>query len=329
MFVLVYFTALTWFGGEKGLFTSFLDSGSLTSNTSASAWASYLILLGGPFANLAIAKGMVTSKVSNGTLQKTVADDGTVALRHAITDDNGDIDLVDTQYLLFNLVAITYVIIGLATQNSLPVIPPLLLALTGTSAAAYTLNKALDQNAPTVNSIVPSSARAGDTVVINGSNFMPEDVNGRMPAVTIDGRQATVSHATDSQITTAVPPGTSTGARNVIVTTAAKVSTDATSMQIVADTPTIVAIQPPVPHLNQEITIDGTDFLSGLDGSKKVTVFFDNRDPQDANITALPNGIERVVVDVPPNVATAVDVAVKVRTTRGTETDPQNVTFAP
>lgn len=123
-FVLAYFNARTWFDKETELFQGLGPGG-----TSSTAWDDYLVLLGGPFAALVLARGIVSAKVQSGTIQKTVANDGTAKLRQALTSDDDNIDLVDSQYLIFNLVAFGYVIVGLASTNRLPAIPGLLLAL--------------------------------------------------------------------------------------------------------------------------------------------------------------------------------------------------------
>ena len=114
-----------------------------------SAWPDYLALLGGPFAGLVIAKAAVTTKTDT-ALQKTPADNAGANPAQVVTDDDGQPDLVDSQYLLFNLAALTYVIVGIAKTDALPQIPGLLLALTGASAAAYAANKTVTQNKPTV-----------------------------------------------------------------------------------------------------------------------------------------------------------------------------------
>jgi len=71
----------------------------------------YLILLGGPFAAAVLSKAITTQKAKDGTLPKSEAQEtATVGegLSQVISDDTGDTDLVDTQYFLFNLLALAY-----------------------------------------------------------------------------------------------------------------------------------------------------------------------------------------------------------------------------
>ena len=66
----------------------------------------YLFLLGGPFAAGVVAKLATTWKVDNGQLQKTVATETTPS--QLVTDDDHNTSLIDSQYLLFNLIALGY-----------------------------------------------------------------------------------------------------------------------------------------------------------------------------------------------------------------------------
>ena len=81
----------------------------------------YLLLLGGPFAAAIASKALVAGKVEDGTLTKTEGTGSGVKARagEAFGDDQGNTDLVDTQYLLFNLPALTYVIGGFINQPTL------------------------------------------------------------------------------------------------------------------------------------------------------------------------------------------------------------------
>ena len=78
-----------------------------------------------------------------------------------------------TAYFLFNLAALTYVVIGLATTNALPQIPNLLLALTSASAATYAANKSVGQNTPCITALTPMSVAPGQRLTIDGFNFLP------------------------------------------------------------------------------------------------------------------------------------------------------------
>ena len=85
--------------------------------------ALYLIFLGGPYAAAVFAKTIVTSRVNNGTLQKT---DGTPNhLSDVVSNDAGAVDLFDLQYTLFNLIVLAAVIgaFSLHPADGLPEFP--------------------------------------------------------------------------------------------------------------------------------------------------------------------------------------------------------------
>jgi hypothetical protein len=128
-------------------------------------WNPYFLLLGGPFAAAVAAKGIVTAKVQKDPTSKTnttgaseTAVDTTETTQvdatagDIIMNDNGDTDLVDTQYTLFTAVAIAYFVGTLVVTTidyvhgsradvGLPEIPSALLGLTSLSALTYVGNK--------------------------------------------------------------------------------------------------------------------------------------------------------------------------------------------
>ncbi len=328
-YVLVYFSCKTWFDHQPKP----LRHDRRGRNHRGTAWNDYLILLGGPFAALVLSKGIVNTQVNGGTLQKTVANDGSASLTQILTNDNGDPDLVDTQYFLFNVVAFAYVVIGLASKHQLPAIPSLLLALTGTSAATYTINKAVQENAPSVNAVTPSTVKPGDTVVITGTNLIPAGSVG-LPRVTIGGQLATVrDDASATRVTAVVPPGLAAGTSSLVLTTSGNVSSDPQQILIGADKPVILVIDPPATARGQNISIKGSGFLSGLD----VTTVFAEFTPgggaaarvrREAQlVNRLPSGLEQAVVAVPgAGLLGAGDVDVAVVTQRGTASDPLRIT---
>jgi hypothetical protein len=113
----------------------------------ASASDLYFIFLGGPFAAAAFAKVSVQSKIVQGKLTKIP---GTPSASDLISDDNGNPDMYDFQYVLFNIVAL--IIIGITfwvhPDKGLPDIPSFLAVLTGGSALTYTVNKAIAADVP-------------------------------------------------------------------------------------------------------------------------------------------------------------------------------------
>jgi hypothetical protein len=165
---LVFLSGMTWFAAASPG-TSFNGS-----------WDAYFLLLGGPFAAAVASKGIVTSKIAGNVaaappipVKKTVNAaasasaigggaagapaevDGTPHPRDIIANDTGDTDLVDTQYVIFTLVAIVYFVGALInnivlyahtaslTSIGLPAIPPALLGLTSAAALTYVGKKAV------------------------------------------------------------------------------------------------------------------------------------------------------------------------------------------
>jgi hypothetical protein len=148
----------------------------------------YLILLGGPFAAAIASKAIVSGKVENGTLSKT---EGTPhpdrkkrakqRVGEAFGNDEGNTDLGDTQYLLFNLLAIGYVIGGFVTDPSggVPSIPSVLVGLTSVSAATYVSKKAISSEIPVLNGVFPTSGPPGTPVRVMGRYLLvPYDGEG-------------------------------------------------------------------------------------------------------------------------------------------------------
>jgi hypothetical protein len=156
----------------------------------ANLWPDYLLFLGGPYAALVFAKAAVSSKVENGTLQKPPAD-GYMRLSDLLGDDSGRRDLVDIQFVLFNLVAIGFVIsavIRAELPDGFPQIPAALITLTGGPAVVYAANKALVSNRAVLLSVVPSLVTKGETFLIRGANLLPG--GGAMPRRAPSPRQA-------------------------------------------------------------------------------------------------------------------------------------------
>ena len=213
-------------------------------------WNGYLILLGGPFAAAVLAKGIVEWKVENGTLQKTSPDQTTVS--QIATDDKGRTDLVDTQYLLFNVIAMGYFVVRLPVDGVLPEMPSSLLALTGLTAATFVANKAAQRNRPTITSVSPMTPARDELVTIFGTNFDPTGPAGRPdptgPApragsadarwvtVTIEGYTRSIdvppADYSDTQVSFRVPSSAELGERAVLVTSTAGVQTQRTTIVV-------------------------------------------------------------------------------------------------
>lgn len=197
-----------WIGAEDS-YTALIDKG---------LPEEYLILLGGPFAAAVASKAIVTSKVTNGTLTKTSGKEkasATDRLGEAFSNDQGDTDLVDTQYLLFNLVALVYVIGGFIDDPSsgLPSIPAVLVGLTSVSAATYVSNKAVQRDTPVLTGLAPGRGGAGDALRVFGQNLLipvsGTDAPYQELFVLFDGSEATILGVTssDGELATGAAPG--------------------------------------------------------------------------------------------------------------------------
>lgn len=188
----------------------------------------YLALLGTPFLGLAGAAFLVNRQVEQGDRQK-VENLGPSRFTDSLTNDSGDGDLVDAQYLLFTVVLLFFFYATfLQDPYELPELPWGLVGLTGLSAGAYLLNKQVTTNGLTVDGFVPTTLRAGSSekLRILGRNFMPEGSAG-VPnggvAVTIGSRPAPILEVSNSEIIVTVPAGLEGGNHEVVVTTAANV----------------------------------------------------------------------------------------------------------
>jgi hypothetical protein len=131
----------------------------------------YLILLGGPFAAAISAKALVVAQVENGESTKPP---GEPQASQAFTNDAGSADLIDCQYLLFNLIALIYFVgafIG-SPESGLPEIPSFLYILTGASALGYVSNKAIPSGPPKIESISPATVLPGAEVTLFGEGLL-------------------------------------------------------------------------------------------------------------------------------------------------------------
>ena len=143
----------------------------------------YLLLLGGPFAAAVLAKYATSGQAES----KPAGEVGESSVAQLVTNDNGDTDLGDFQYVVFNVIGMAYFLsqfIG-ALANGFPDLPPTLTGLMLTSTGGYAAKKLLAQEAPTLISVVPASAVQGDTVDVFGMNLTVP------PSASDDGKAAT------------------------------------------------------------------------------------------------------------------------------------------
>lgn len=167
----------------------------------------YLLLLGGPFAALVLAKAAVSSRVANGTLNKLERTDGPPRISDLVNDDKAQPDLFDMQYVTFNAIAVAYVLAAFsrATLDGFPAIPDAILLLTGGPAAVYLSNKFMATDAPVIFGVAPATVRVGETFTITGQNLA---TSGQVaaPTITVAAKEATgVSAWTPTSIQAIAP----------------------------------------------------------------------------------------------------------------------------
>jgi hypothetical protein len=155
---LMSLVAATWVGPDTG-FDALTDDNF--------DFEPYLVLLGGPFAAAVLARVLVGSQVQSGEAAKPP---GEPSASQAVSNDDGNADLVDGQYLLFNFVALAFFLGAFVADptDGFPDIPTLLYALTGASAAGYVSNKAIAGLKPKVTSVYPARGAAGTEIEIFG-----------------------------------------------------------------------------------------------------------------------------------------------------------------
>ncbi|WP_426561960.1 hypothetical protein ACPPVT_16065 [Angustibacter sp. McL0619] len=173
---------------------------------------SYLLLLGGPFAALVLAKGITVTRINNGTLSKPPAVDPTFSVKDLATNDAGQSDLVDFQFLMFNAVALAYVVVrfSISPHGGLPDLPTAFAGLTSISALTYTANKAVSGATPTVTSASFDPVKR--ILTVSGLNL-----GGAAATVRLDDTVVDLLDSTGSQVRFAVPADTTAGAHVVKV----------------------------------------------------------------------------------------------------------------
>jgi hypothetical protein len=235
---------------------------------STSGW--YFVLLGSPFAAALLAKALTQFKVARGTLTKAP---GTPSMYDLISDDNGNVDLYDFQYVLFNILALLIVIVSFAVHPDygLPDIPVFIAVLTGISALIYAMNKATAVNTPQITSVMPSPARVGDVITITGVQLFSPTAREALPAVTIGGisatKVATLPGAADTvtAVVTDARPGTIAlaGTVDVVVTPPlAAPITARDALTVVPDQPAIMRVEPQQVTAGALVTVTGSLLLA-------------------------------------------------------------------
>jgi hypothetical protein len=173
----------------------------------------YLLLLGGPFAALVLAKGITVTRMKDGTLSKVAAADPVFKSSDLACNDAGQTDLVDFQFLLFNGLLVLYVLARFVTNpaEGLPDVPLELAGLTSVSALTYTANKAVASDTPTITGSTYDPAT--QTVAITGSHL-----GGANALVTFDTKSYQLAgQPTDKAISVHIVPPPNPGTYEVLV----------------------------------------------------------------------------------------------------------------
>ncbi len=223
----------------------------------AENWDAYLILLGVPAATAVVAKGVTSYQVVNGSVQKVPAPEGAARVADLATNDAGQADIADVQYLIFNVIAFGYFAIYFFAKGTLVAIPAILLGLTSASAATYALNKSLQADKPVIQSVSPSVISPGTQVRIRGVNLFPPGSKDRV-TVKIGGFEATGQRADKSQdICVEAPPEISDTDPTVRVITDANIETAPYQVTILG-TPRIAGLTGvPMPGEPLGIVVEG------------------------------------------------------------------------
>lgn len=181
----------------------------------------YFALLGFPIAAAVAAKGITSGKVAAGVVTKPPGQAAGVAagVAETVCNDQGQTDLVDFQYLAFNLFSLVYFFTAFITISAtdptqgFPAIPTTLLALAGVSTTGYLFKKQLETGlAPIVTSVTPMRIVLGADaqMLITGSGFIdPAKPPVPTPAnqVLLDGRPLPAQDWTPTSVTVTLPAG--------------------------------------------------------------------------------------------------------------------------
>ncbi len=187
----------------------------------------YLLLLGFPAGAAVGAKAITTGQMASGTVSKNPPGyqkkNLLTAVSEIVSNDQGDLDLGDTQYFIFNLVALTaFFIAFFHAPVALPVLPDTLVGLTSASATAYVAKKATTSRPVTITAVSPQKGGPGTEVKIFGSGLGLGSAaagDGGSPDVTLGGRLVPLAPGsrTDAVVRVTVPPGLPQGTVDVQV----------------------------------------------------------------------------------------------------------------
>jgi hypothetical protein len=264
-FALTYVSTRSWLESTPWQCSGGPNTTSYNCIPGGSTWEQYVILLGVPAAAAVVAKGVTSYKVANGTLQKVPADQasGIISLSELTGNDAGQSDLVDIQYLIFNLIAFFYVAVYFVQQGTLVSVPSMLLGLTSTAAAAYTLNKTLQNSKPGITGVTPNTIAPGVDIIITGVNLFPAG-NSDSVTVSIAGSgvtgcrgYASGKRGPGSCVLATAPSSLSSSNPTIVVTTAANMTTDPFQINVQSGPVILGWAAPPRPGQTCMLTVSG------------------------------------------------------------------------
>jgi len=151
--------------------------------------AEYALLIGGPLGAAILAKGIVSTRVEAGTTAKPAA--GSPSAADLVSNDAGETDLGDLQYLLFNIIALVFFWSEFlrAPYEALPTIPEVLLGLTSVAAVGYVANKSL-ASAPAITSVSPTPGIVGGKAQLVCSGLLREGDDSTLVTVSFGAAKA-------------------------------------------------------------------------------------------------------------------------------------------
>jgi hypothetical protein len=220
-----------------------------------------------------LAKATVATRVAGGTLAKPQSDQPG-RLSQLFTDDSDTPDVFDVQYVVFNIVAMVFVVVafgraGLST--GFPAIPEGLLLLTGGPAAVYVSNKFMPGDAPQIFSVSPHTVRVGQSFTVLGQNLRASTPNADTPEVKVAGVPVPDGGTYSSTSLTAVAPdvGADLGRQvDVSVTSSAGVQTVVTDgLTVLGRVPVLDGADRGVAQVGEDVVLRGdwtADEASGI-----------------------------------------------------------------
>jgi hypothetical protein len=146
-------------------------------------------------------------------------------------------------------------------------VPSMLLGLTSTSAAGYTLNKTLQNSQPRITSVNPSTIAPEVKLTIAGINLFPDGSSDSVD-VSVAGSATTGTRGPGDSVLATAPNVLSSTDHTIVVTTAASIATD--PFQINVQSSPMILGWKTLPQAGHTCTI----IVSGLPGSPEQHQFY-------------------------------------------------------